>query len=156
MKEKIHDAEGRDSLSWLLRSLTKLHKQAVRVQQGFTPEEEPGQPLLMMMLARAKKENKSLSQNDLAQMIGVSDPTITASLKSLERQGYIRREADPNDLRRKLCILTPRGDEIAEKSRSSLEYVNRGMLNGFSDEDKEQLGELLQHIMDNLQTMIEN
>lgn len=155
MKERAQRARERGSLPWLLRDISKLHKQAVRVRQAFAIEEEPGQPLLLLMLARANRNNQSLSQNDLAHMIGVSDPTITASLKSLERQGYIKREADPNDLRRKLCVLTEKGEAIAERSRISLDYVDNGMLNGFSQEDKETLCNLLQRVVDNLTEIIE-
>lgn len=148
------DHSSRESLQWLLCQIGKLHRQAVRAHQSFSARQEPGQPFILLRLQRAKKNGETVSQNDLAQALNVSDPTITASLKSLERQGYISREPDPDDMRRKLCVLTPAGDEIATQCRQRLDYVNGLMLEGLSMEEREMLRELILRIEGNLENII--
>lgn len=148
------DHSSRESLQWLLCQIAKLHRQAVRAHQSFSARQEPGQPFILLRLQRAQKNGETVSQNDLAQALNVSDPTITASLKSLERQGYISREPDPDDMRRKLCVLTPAGEEIAAQCRQRLDYVNGLMLEGLSMEEREMLRELILRIEGNLENII--
>ena len=143
-----------ESVSWLLRHIGKLHRQAARVHMAFSPGQEPGQPVILMTLQSAEEAGRSVSQNDLAQLMHVSDPTITASLKSLERQGYISREPDPNDMRRKLPVLTPLGEQAAKQSRRSIEYVDEAMLGGLTPEEVETLSTLLQRVQANLRQML--
>lgn len=156
MAQEWHqDVTDRASVPWLLRHVGKVHRQASRVRMSLDPGKEPGQPIILMVLQKAKASGTAVSQNDLAQVLHVSDPTITASLKSLERQGYISREPDPGDMRRKLPILTPQGEEVAKECRKSVEYTNDAMLEGFTEEEKKTLEMLLQRIDSNLQRIID-
>lgn len=148
------EAADHTSIAWLLRHIGKVHRQASRSQMTCGPGKEPGQPIILMVLQEAAQENRDVSQNDLAQALHVSDPTITASLKSLERQGYVAREPDPGDMRRKLPVLTPLGDEVATESRRCVEHVSEVMLDGFSAEEKEQIVAYLQRMQQNLEQFI--
>ena len=156
MAQEWHqDVSDRASVPWLLRHVGKAHRQAARVRMSVTPGKEPGQPIILMVLQKAKASGTAVSQNDLAQVLHVSDPTITASLKSLERQGYISREPDPGDMRRKLPVLTAQGEVVAKECRRSVEFTNEAMLEGFSDEERDTLVRLLQRMDDNLQRIID-
>lgn len=55
----------------------------------------------------------------LANEIGVSQPTVTDSVRALERKGLIRRDCDPADARRVLITLTPDGRHLVERSRAA-------------------------------------
>lgn len=142
------------SVSWLMRHIGKVHRQASRSQMAYGPGKEPGQPIILMVLQEAAEAGQSVSQNDLAQALHVSDPTITASLKSLERQGYVVREPDPGDMRRKLPALTPLGDEVATQSRRCIDQVSEVMLAEFSEAEKKQLIAYLQRMQQNLEQLI--
>ncbi|MGQ0463762.1 MAG: MarR family winged helix-turn-helix transcriptional regulator [Sporichthyaceae bacterium] len=50
----------------------------------------------------------------LAAEIGVSQPTVTDSVRALERKGLLTRDADPADARRGLLVLTAAGRRLAE------------------------------------------
>ncbi len=143
------------SLPGLLRRVDRLHKLALRNRLVSEVKAEPGQPVILMILEKAASSDYSVSQNDLAQALHVSDPTITTSMKSLIRQGYVSREQDPADRRRMLPKLTPQGEEAAKKCRRCFNKVNAEMLDGFSKEEEEQLLSMVRRIVANLEKSID-
>lgn len=50
-------------------------------------------------------EARGLSQNQLAELLGVTPPTLTVALQKLELKRVIERTTDPDDLRRKRVSL---------------------------------------------------
>lgn len=73
------------------------------------------------------KMRKRLDQIGLAQLVGIDRSTAALVVSKLEEAGYIKREADPDDRRRKLLVLTRRGramlDEMAEPARRAQEHA---------------------------------
>ncbi|MDG4832183.1 MarR family transcriptional regulator [Solwaraspora sp. WMMD1047] len=53
---------------------------------------------------------------ELGRRLGVSKQAAGKTIDSLERLGYLRREADPGDARRKLVRLTERGVDSLHRS----------------------------------------
>lgn len=58
----------------------------------------------------------ALPQARLAAAFEVQEQTMSRTLVRLERQGYVRREPDPGDARRRLVVRTPRGAQVAAAS----------------------------------------
>ena len=143
------------SLPGLLRRIDRLHKQSLRNRLASEVKAEPGQPIILLILERAAQAGYTVSQNDLAQALHVSDPTITTSMKSLVRQGYVTRTQDPADRRRMQPTLTPQGMEAAKKCRRCYNKVNAEMLEGFTKEEEEQLLEMIRRIQSNLEKSLE-
>ena len=143
------------SLPGLLRRIDRMHKLALRNRLLSEVKAEPGQPVILMILEKASQSGYTVSQNDLAQALHVSDPTITTSMKSLERQGYVTRAQDPADRRRMLPALTEQGEEAARKCRRCFNKVNAEMLEGFTKEEEEQLLEMVRRIVANLEKSID-
>jgi DNA-binding MarR family transcriptional regulator len=46
---------------------------------------------------------------ELSSVLCMPKPTLTANVKRLEAAGFVRREIDPDDLRRHRLLLTPAG-----------------------------------------------
>ncbi|MBR4157662.1 MAG: MarR family transcriptional regulator [Oscillospiraceae bacterium] len=153
--ELYKNMSNKMSLPGLLRRVDRLHKLALRNRLVSEVKAEPGQPVILMILEKAASSDYSVSQNDLAQALHVSDPTITTSMKSLIRQGYVSREQDPADRRRMLPKLTPQGEEAAKKCRRCFNKVNAEMLDGFSKEEEEQLLSMVRRIVANLEKSID-
>ncbi|MEV4419514.1 MarR family transcriptional regulator [Patulibacter sp. NPDC049589] len=61
------------------------------------------------------------STSGLAGLERVRPQSMAATVAALEQQGLIRREADPDDGRRQLILLTPTGRAYAEGARDSRE-----------------------------------
>jgi len=49
---------------------------------------------------------------ELADAAGVTRATMTGLIDTLERDGYVKREPDPNDRRMMSVLLTPKGDQF--------------------------------------------
>ena len=53
----------------------------------------------------------------LAERLGVSQQAASKAVADLERRGYVRREADPDDGRARIVALTERGEAAIEAGR---------------------------------------
>ena len=61
------------------------------------------------MLVAIKGEKGVISQKRLRLILGVTRPTVSKMLRSLEKLGFVRREVNPMDRRRKDVWLTAAG-----------------------------------------------
>jgi MarR family transcriptional regulator for hemolysin len=92
----------------------------------------------------------SLSQTELARRARVEQPSMAQLLARMERDGLIRRDPDPSDLRTSLITLTKEAERRAPAGRAILLQANAEMTRGFSDEDVEKLLELLGRVLENV------
>ena len=90
------------------------------------------------------------SQKELADILRISPATVATSLKSMERSGYVSRETDERDSRRNLISLTDRGREAMLTSRRVFQHVDEYMFHGFTEEEREQVYQLHQRMLNNL------
>jgi DNA-binding MarR family transcriptional regulator len=60
----------------------------------------------------------------LAEVLGVSRQAIAQVVTNLERDGYVKRVADPGDARAKLICLTPRGRAALRTMRASATAID--------------------------------
>ena len=59
-----------------------------------------------------ESQNRSVYQKDIEQEFGLRPSTATETLKSLEKNGLIKRETDPNDGRYKKIVFTEKAEQI--------------------------------------------
>lgn len=100
-------------------------------------------------------KNPGASQKELAGFHNVSTATIAVTLKKLEKGGYVRRIMDQEDNRSNKIGLTEKGTREVETSLKFFQTVEKDMLEGFSDSEKEDLYEYLERILSNLEHMQE-
>ncbi len=102
--------------------------------------------LVRLMQSQRFQQRDGISPSELSDTQGISRNTVSALLRSLEDQGLIAREVDPDDRRRFLIQLTPKGRELVGKAGpSNLDYVTR-MFAGLEQEERETLLRLLQKL----------
>ncbi len=77
------------------------------------------------------------SQTQLARTFEVSSAAIAASLKNLEKSGYIRRCAAVEDSRYNEIALTDKGLELVRQTHSIFTSADVAMFNSFSPEELE-------------------
>lgn len=121
---------------WAYRALQHAHRLALYRELERWDAADVGQPVFLFALERAEARGKQLSQRELVEWMRLSPATVTASLHSLERLGYIRREPDPEDQRRKLLVLTEAGRAAARRCHSAYASVQETMWAGFSPEEQ--------------------
>ena len=61
------------------------------------------------LLHALRRMKDGMTQKELRTILGVTRPTVSRMLRSLEALGLVRREVDPRDRRRKVVWLTDEG-----------------------------------------------
>ncbi|MCW4151488.1 transcriptional regulator SlyA [Halomonas sp. 18H] len=85
-------------------------------------------------------------QCDLARAIGVEAPSLVRTLDQLSEQGLIERRPCGQDRRAKRIFLTDKATPLLERIDAVVTQARKEMLAGLSDQDVEQLVDLLSRI----------
>jgi MarR family transcriptional regulator, temperature-dependent positive regulator of motility len=119
----LNDAKAtRASLGFLLAKASQAWNEALYekfADRGF-PEVRPSYGSILLPLF----EEDGLRMGELARQAGLAKQTMTTMVRLLERDGLVRRVADPADRRAGLIYLTERGRDfqpVAEKVLDELE-----------------------------------
>jgi DNA-binding MarR family transcriptional regulator len=78
-----------------------------------------------------------ISQEGLAKALYVSKATSTRAIQSLEKEGYVYRQRDENDLRAYRVYLTEKGKETRDMILEKLISFVDTLLLDFTSEEKE-------------------
>jgi homoprotocatechuate degradation regulator HpaR len=92
---------------------------------------------------RALNEYEELESKQLADLCCILSPSLTGIISRLENQGYIKRRKSMEDQRRVLLSLTDKAKDMFERVSPTLEARYRAMSEQFSEENMEQLHQLL-------------
>ena len=136
--------------SALFHSIHHAHRRRVTEAQLAQGLGTLGSPMLLLTLFRAENQGHSCSQRELAGAMRLSPATVAVSPRSLERDGYVCRRSDKRDARRNIVELTDKGRWAVEACGRVFRSVDEKMLEGFSPEEREQLSQFLQRMLDNL------
>ena len=99
---------------------------------------------------RALWQTDGLTQRELSEEAGVSDPTTFTALKAMERRGYVVRRAAASDRRKRQVYLTPRGRALEAKLVPLAEDVNAVAVRGLSAAEVRETRRTLLALLDNL------
>ncbi|MBB3085504.1 MarR family winged helix-turn-helix transcriptional regulator [Geodermatophilus sabuli] len=121
------------------------------IAEGFAEAgtNEPGFDVLAA-LRRAGPEHR-LSAGELARRTLVTTGGLTLRVRRLEREGYVRRERDPEDNRMVYVELTDSGRELVDRvADAHFENMNR-MLGKLTSDERTSLAHLLGRLYESLQ-----
>lgn len=76
-----------------------------------------------------------ISQKALASSVGIEGSSLVRLLDSLEKKGFITRQADQHDRRTKRIYLTDEGRQQVSVLRGHLQEIEEDMLSDISDEE---------------------
>ena len=93
-----------------------------------------------------------ISQAELAQKMEVEPPTLVGILDRMERDGWIRREACPEDRRRKLVHPTKAAEPVWNRITATARRVRQRATKGLTAAQLGQLKEMLEIVRHNLET----
>jgi DNA-binding MarR family transcriptional regulator len=93
-------------------------------------------------LTRLERESP-IRLTALAMAEGVAQPSMTALVQRLERQGLASRMADPDDGRACLVVITQAGREHLADSRRDVQARLAGLLAGLPEPELRALGDAL-------------
>ena len=97
-------------------------------------------------------ERRPLSQRELAQAVGVEQPTMAETIARLVRDGMVQRDPNPDDKRSTGISLTRLSRARFPKAREVLIESEREAMAGLSDDEKALLRDLLKRVLKNLET----
>jgi DNA-binding MarR family transcriptional regulator len=107
----------------------------------------PGQfPVLLTLW-----EGDGVTQAALVEQLAVEQPTMAGTLKRMERDGLIKRVADPNDGRQSHIHLTRRGRALEDLLVASARETNAVALAGLTASESAQLVKLVKRMIENLE-----
>ncbi len=129
-----------------LHSARRTAKDTLLTEYGL---QNLGQPMLLSIL-RQKPDGTADSQRELAEQLHVTPATVTVSLRSMERDGYVTKVVDSSDMRRKRIVLTDKGREVLAKLDEVYERIGVEMFNGFSKDEREQIADYFKRMIENL------
>ncbi len=94
-------------------------------------------------ILNALMDDPGEDQITLAGRVAFDAATSGSVIGRLEAKGWVRREADPADKRRKLLWVTPEGQEVALQMKRAVSKVQTRLLGPLSAAERQQFGELL-------------
>lgn len=86
-------------------------------------------------LTALREAGDSLPLSQLADRLSCVKSNITQLVDRLETDGFVRREADPNDRRSRLAVLTTAGRMACDAGTRMRAEAERELLAGFSADD---------------------
>ena len=128
-----------------------LHKVLARYRKGKEPRVPPGQGMLIGFLMN--NADKEIFQKDIEAEFDIARSTVTATLDSMERKGYITREAVERDARLKKITLTQKAVESHIRIVADLEQLERAMFKNISAEEADTLFAVMDKIKENLSNL---
>ena len=89
-------------------------------------------------------------QRDIEKEFSLRRSTVTVMLQGFEQKGYILRVPVSRDARLKKIVLTEKAEQLQERSWREMERFHQKLEENLSEDEKEQLLNLLGKIKQNL------
>jgi len=135
----------------LLHQLLRAHHNACMAALAQGGVRDVGSPRLLWELSRYPDDPaQAPTQKELADRLHSAPPTIAASLKALERQGYVERRTDEKDSRRNRVAITQKGRDTLAAGMSAFQRVEEHLYRGFTPEEREQAAGFHRRMLANL------
>ena len=92
------------------------------------------------------RQEEDVHPGDLSEKLSLVPGRMTDILKTLEKKGMIRRERDPEDRRRVLVRITPKGARSVTERREQIRVQYSGLYEALGLDDTVKLIELLHKV----------
>ena len=79
--------------------------------------------------------NKSVSLNNLAQFLGISNPAVSQLIEKLVRSDLVKRIPNPKDKRGKLLELTEKGKKLTQESKLVNQHLGMDLVNSLTEDE---------------------
>ncbi len=135
----------KDSLGFLIRDVHRAYCKKLGARIA-----DDGVTIGMWFFLRVLWEEDGLSQRELSRRIGMMEPTTVSAIDTMVKRGFVTRQVDENDKRRRLVLLTPRGRKLKQKLLPLAYDVNLSSADGFSPEEIEALQGMLLRLKKNM------
>lgn len=87
---------------------------------------------------------------DIEDRFQLSHPTVSGLLARLEKKEFIAQRPDPQDRRRKLIYILPKGQRCNETMHAVIQRGDKKLLEGFSQEEADRFRQYLLRALHNV------
>ncbi|MEZ0610879.1 MarR family winged helix-turn-helix transcriptional regulator [Fibrella sp. WM1] len=135
LRAKFAERMGSQSIFMISHVGHLMAKKANRelTRLGFTIQIEQFPVLFVTYFAG----DELLSQQDIANMLQKDKSGIQRSIRTLERDGYLRVVSDSIDRRKNLIRLTPAGKMIIEQAIQTTEMLDQQIMSQLSEVERD-------------------
>lgn len=99
-------------------------------------------------------ENASLTQLQLVKLTDLKAPTISITLRNMERDGIVSRVKNDSDRRETHVAITDKGKKMYGKLLAAIDKTQQTMLKGLSDEELDAVCSALRKMSANLRAKL--
>ena len=135
----------------LIHQIIPYGKKHREVMQSCLDETGVYQAQHRLLMAISRKPYSS--QKKLAEAMQVSTATVAVSLKKLEKAGLITKTMDETDNRLNRIVITDMGNQVVEQSRQIFQSIEKKVFEGFTEDEKSALSNLMERLYTNLTEM---
>ena len=115
------------------------------------PNDITGQQMnVIMFLKHSYSEGIDVFQRDVEASLNIRPSTATGILKTLEKNGYIKRVSVPSDARLKKLVITEKSSAIFEKIDPFIKSINDKITEGISEDEIEQFFKTIDKLKKNI------
>ncbi|MBT2291254.1 MarR family transcriptional regulator [Paenibacillus albidus] len=100
---------------------------------------------LLICLAR-KAGQEGLKVSVLSRLLGLTPPTVTQLVNSLEGKGMVQRQDDPSDRRVVRILLTEEGGKITRKAREHMDQTLNRLVEHLGVQESNHLADMLMKV----------
>jgi len=143
-RDKLTNSCAKEAI--ILYKLHFLNKEVSSKFEGCTGISQSRLELILQLY-----EVDEISQKALQKEVNIDNAAITRHLKQLEVNGMIARRKNPNDNRITLVSLTKEGRNKIHDFQEEKERFVASALKGLSEEERDNLLNMLNRIQENIQ-----
>jgi DNA-binding MarR family transcriptional regulator len=100
-------------------------------------------------MALTNLDDRGVPQQRLAESLHMDENNLVLLLNGLEEAGSIARRRDPDDRRRHIVEITPRGKKVLERADRGMEKLEEDLLAGLSPSERATLKQLIVRVLQN-------
>ena len=134
----------------LINEISKLFHDRMR-----KTSEDPGFQAGYRQILRFLAHEDGVTQIDIARDSHFTAPTVSVTLKKMEKEGLIQRRTDKNDTRCSRVFITEKGRELERKLFEKIVDCEEVLARGLSKEEEETLCRLLTKARNNMLSEME-
>ena len=133
IQENVADRLGSQAIFLISQAGHLMAKKANRelTQRGFSLQIEQFPILFIIYFS-----GNDLSQQDIANAIQKDKSGIQRSIRTLERDGYLRVGADEADRRKNIIRLTPAGKMVVEQAIQAMGMLDQQVMSQLPEAEK--------------------
>jgi DNA-binding MarR family transcriptional regulator len=143
---KWREAVPNDRMAHAVKDLLRMIQRAMQIRLA-AHSVSIGQWVFLRILW----EREGITQRELSELAGVSEPTTYSAVLSMEKAGYITRHKLPSNMRNLSVCLTAQGRALKEALVPLAEEVNAVAMSGLSAQEVAQFRHTVARMIANLE-----